>query len=527
MRIFFHFLFALHFSTVSAQSQIIDSKITEVTVFSQGAQVLRQAQTKLSPGAHTLVFNQLTQHLQAQSIQLSATGNLTILSVSTQRNYLSEADKSEAMLQLEKQLEALEIELENMQAKASSLELEREVLEANKTLGGAQGYTTTELQNTVNYMRKQRQANAEEWYALVRTKKEKQAQKQKLERQLQEEKNAYGQKINQVVVKLEAKAATTARFELSYLVSNASWSTNYDLRVLDLKQPVELTHKAQIEQRTGEDWTNVKLRLATGNPSTGGQLPVIRPWYVAQIRNMADQNYNTNSRADNAALSLESAPPVSKRKANNLNVTRKENLTQQEYSVDRTFSLNSSASAETVILRKLSLPAVYGYQIAARQDNDAFLTAKVYNWGQHNLLNGALALYNNRTYVGQAYLNTQVADDTLLLSLGRDNGIVVQRERVYANTEKAFIGSDRIDSYTWKIDIRNTKSTAVNITLKDQVPVSQNEEVKVKIESLGGAQLNEQTGILTWRIGLKPQENTTQQFSYKVRYPKTAKVRYY
>jgi uncharacterized protein (TIGR02231 family) len=527
MRFFSILFLSLALFSLSAQSEILNSKITQVTVFSQGAQVLRQAQSQLSAGNHTLVFTHLTQHLQNQSIQLKADGDITVLSVSTQRNFLGDDDKNPTMLSLERQIESLAIELENIQAKASSLELEREVLEANKALGGTRGYTTTELQNTVRYMREQRQANAENWYALVRVQKEKQQEKQKLERQLQEEKNAFSQKTNQVVVKLAANSNTTANFELNYLVNNASWSSNYDVRVLDLQQPVELTHKAQIEQRTGEDWSKVKLRLATGNPSAGAQLPEVRPWYVAKLNTTqyidgvtVRDNVNFDSNKDESA-------PTAKRMASNLNVTRQENLTQQEYTVDRLFSLPSSGSAKTVILRKLDLLAIYGYQIAPRQDKDAFLTAKVYDWGRYNLLNGPLYLYNNSTYVGQAYLNTQLAQDTLLLSLGRDKGIVVKRERVYANTEKAFLGSDRIDSYTWKIDIRNTKPTAVNITLKDQIPVSQNEEVTVKIENLGDAQLDVTTGILTWRLSLKPQESSSKHFSYKVRYPKAAQVRYY
>ncbi|MDZ7845588.1 MAG: hypothetical protein U5L96_01730 [Owenweeksia sp.] len=92
-------------------------------------------------------------------------------------------------------------------------------------------------------------------------------------------------------------------------------------------------------------------------------------------------------------------------------------------SIDAPQSITSSANPDVVQLRELELPARYQYHLKPRLERDAFLVARVYDWDQYNLMPGALSLFNGGTYVGEAYLNTQKPDDTLELSLGRDQNM--------------------------------------------------------------------------------------------------------
>ena len=52
------------------------------------------------------------------------------------------------------------------------------------------------------------------------------------------------------------------------------------MRVKDISQPVKLSYKANISQNTGEDWTNVKLRVSSGNPDEGMEKPDVKPWHL-------------------------------------------------------------------------------------------------------------------------------------------------------------------------------------------------------------------------------------------------------
>src|SRR4026207_450707 len=73
----------------------LESKIDKVTVFLEGAQVQRSAKTSLSAGKMELVFTNISPSIEKQSIQVKADGNITVLSVIHQQNFLKEQQKQE------------------------------------------------------------------------------------------------------------------------------------------------------------------------------------------------------------------------------------------------------------------------------------------------------------------------------------------------------------------------------------------------------------------------------------------------
>jgi len=63
------------------EGQKIASKVQKVTVFLNGAQITRTALVSVSPGTSTLVFGNMSPGMDVQSLQVSAGGEFTILSV--------------------------------------------------------------------------------------------------------------------------------------------------------------------------------------------------------------------------------------------------------------------------------------------------------------------------------------------------------------------------------------------------------------------------------------------------------------
>jgi hypothetical protein len=68
--------------------------------------------------------------------------------------------------------------------------------------------------------------------------------------------------------------------------------------------------------------------------------------------------------------------------------------------------------------------------------------------------------------------------------------------------------------------VKNNKVTTVDMLLKDQYPVSSVKEIEVKLDDAGAAAVNEETGVLTWKLQLKPGESRKVRFTYTVKYPK-------
>ena len=78
--------------------------------------------------------------------------------------------------------------------------------------------------------------------------------------------------------------------------------------------------------------------------------------------------------------------------------------------------------------------------------------------------------------------------------------------------------------FTYEILVKNNKVTDVNLLLKDQFPLSNIKEVVVTLEDGSDAMINTETGVLTWKIDLKPGESKKVRFSYSVKYPKDKKI---
>jgi Domain of unknown function (DUF4139)/N-terminal domain of unknown function (DUF4140) len=194
------------------------------------------------------------------------------------------------------------------------------------------------------------------------------------------------------------------------------------------------------------------------------------------------------------------------------------------YKIDDKYTLETDGKTTTIGIKQFTVPALYDYFTAPKIDPSAFLTAKIINWQDYDLQSGEASLYFEGTYLGKTYIDLTSADDTLSLSLGKDNGIKVSRKLVKEFSAKRFIGSNRTDTRQYEISLRNTKRAAVNITVTDQFPVSTTKEINVDDVKAPEAQVDKETGIATWTITLLPGQEKKLSISYSVKYPKDKKV---
>ena len=117
-------------------------------------------------------------------------------------------------------------------------------------------------------------------------------------------------------------------------------------------------------------------------------------------------------------------------------------------------------------------------------------------------------------------LNIRYATDTLEISLGRDKQVSVKREKLKDFTTKQFIGSKKEETRAYKTVIKNNKKQAINMIVLDQVPVSQLEEIEVKLLESSKGKLDKDTGELKWKFILSPAELKEFDLQYSVKYPK-------
>jgi uncharacterized protein (TIGR02231 family) len=85
-----------------------------------------------------------------------------------------------------------------------------------------------------------------------------------------------------VAITLDAPAAASDLvLSLSYVTMQVAWTPRYDLRVYSQEEQLKVHYHGEVQQSTGEDWTNVRLALSTAQPSVGGQAPTPARWRLS------------------------------------------------------------------------------------------------------------------------------------------------------------------------------------------------------------------------------------------------------
>lgn len=195
-----------------------------------------------------------------------------------------------------------------------------------------------------------------------------------------------------------------------------------------------------------------------------------------------------------------------------------------EFEIKQPLTLLSDGKTTTTEIARYQLPATYQYLGIPRADKDAFLVADATDWQQYSLLEGEANVYFENSFIGKTVLDPTVANDTLHFSLGRDNGIRMQRTKVSARSTRRLLASNQEQDMTWRITVKNSRKEAVSLLLQDQIPVSQNSNITVTTEELSGGQLDKSTGIIVWQLQLQPNEQREFIVQYRVKYPKNRQL---
>ena len=195
-----------------------------------------------------------------------------------------------------------------------------------------------------------------------------------------------------------------------------------------------------------------------------------------------------------------------------------------QYEIQEITTVNNDGKMNTISINETSIAAYYEYYAAPKLDEAAYLTAKIINWQDLNLVPGETNLFFEGTYLGKSYLDLSTDSDTLSLSLGVDKGIAVKRTLLKEFSNKKFLGSNRTDTRQFEITVRNNKNVPVNIIVDDQFPISTLKEIEVDDLKYDGAKLNEETKIITWNYTIDPKQSKKMEMKYNVKYPKEKKL---
>jgi protocatechuate 3,4-dioxygenase beta subunit len=284
---------------------IIKTEVSEATVFINGAQVTRKKTIDLPAGNAVLKFSELSPYLDPQSVQVKINGEVIILSVNHQFNYLDSATRSKELENLNNKLKIIEDKLKIEKANLSIIDEDLTFLKENRNIGGKnQEVSLINLKETENFY-KEKMTTLIMGELDINKKIEKlEAEKSNINDQFFQISTNEQLPISEVIVKIDAKTQQRCDIELSYYVINAGWYPSYDIRAYSIAKPIEIVYKANIFQNTKEEWKNIKLKLSSSNPNLGGVAPKLQIYYLNyySINTSSYDNFAPKNSAGNASL---------------------------------------------------------------------------------------------------------------------------------------------------------------------------------------------------------------------------------
>lgn len=524
-------VWVISISSFAQTNQTTNSRITEVTVFLNRAQVTRKLSPQLAAGKTNLIISGLTSLLDPQSIQVSGKGNFIILGTSHQQNYLTEVSMPKSLKVLKDSVGFLHKQMQLEQSQKEILNKEEQMLLSNQKIGGAnQNLTVAELKSMADFYRSRLTEIVSSRMKGDDKIKKLNEQVGKLQQQITAQNELYQRNTSEIVVSIATEAATHADLEISYVVSNAGWAPQYDIRAINTKSPLQLSYKANVFQSTGEEWKNVKLKLSTANPNESGLKPELVAWYLDFYQSVSYVERSLQGKVEGVSMSRKANQPdkeaeMAPSAASSADyVSTVQTSLNTEFDVSLPYTVSSANKPTLVDIRNYELKADYNYSTAPKLDNDAFLLAKAIGWEELSLLPGEANIFFEGTFTGKSSIDPNNIKDTLSLSLGRDKRIVVKREKLKALASRKFIGTNQKETFAWEISVRNTKTEAIKISMEDQIPVSKNSQIEVTVVDVAGAKYNRDTGKLSWDLNLQPNETKRIVFKYEVKYPKGKQV---
>jgi uncharacterized protein (TIGR02231 family) len=534
------------------EKELIKSTLNEATVYSQGAQLHHKASYSIKAGITEISIEGISAYIDPKSLQVKATGNVVIIDSKYTLFYPQPEVKVnegipakivKEMAQLTDSLELLGFDLKEIQDEIAIYKAAQNIISMNGAVRGSGKVNDSInlLKQTVEYYTNKMNEINKKLLALEKKKKEKEKVQQRLQVRYDNLQNYQNQTydakkyapIPRVVITLSA----AGKISFSYLVSQAGWVPLYDIRSDSQTGKISLTYKAQVFQNSGIDWDNIKLNISTNNPYANKTKPELNPWYIDYYAYKQKQELEEISIRGSRAIpqaAFNQGYFLDEAKQKNLEdkaalgadqfTTVVHQLIAAEFKIDLPYSIKSNNEKNLVLIKNSDLNTTFKYYSVPKVDPGVYLVAQMTKLDELQLVPASANIFFDGSYIGETYLDPTSMDDTLNLSLGKDPNIVVKRTLLKQKSKDKVVQDKRERTFSYQIEVQNNKSSAVQLIIQDQVPMTTNNDITIELLEKDFARELPGNGILEWEYKLKPGENKKLEFSYKVKHPKDQQI---
>lgn len=528
-------LMGLVFAGVSALAQ--QAPISAVTLYPGGATVQRLA--RVEAGATQLVISGMTTKFALSTLRIEADAGIHLGPFVTQdANQIASFNSAQA--QREVTIQKLKDEIGELNVKSDAADIVRGYLErAGSSPAGDQTGTPNDGKVLTGLIAAIHQAATDAYtrkHQVAVQRRQIEQQIAVLERDLVRARSQ-SRESRTLTVQLTAKQGGYLR--ISYEVSSAGWRPAYRAELNSSDSLVNLDRLGEISQKTGEDWSNVKMVLSTNQPSISPLAIAPRSWLLDYVAPPPPQPQRAPEYARSAAAPVARAAPApapaaapaaarafAQEEAYQPPSFRVDGALATSFAVAKPVNLPSDGRAIVIPLGSESLPARQVVQVTPRLSDVAVLTAEVAPppgvWPE-----GDLQLYRDGNYVGSTRW-TPTGAPKWKLSFGRDDLIQVQFTSLKGDAASTGVFEKRnLRQIADQFTLRNNRDRPVDVLAIEASPVSVSEDIKVNATFNPlptDAEWEKRRGVVAWAHTLASKASATFEMHYSIEFPKEGRV---
>lgn len=510
----------------------LKDRVTDVTVYTDRALVTRTARQELQPGLYALQFSHLPGQLQPDSlkvrllegsaalvrgfdVRLQYAAKPTVPQVTVLRQQLDELADQERGLKDARSVEERQLSL------AQSL-MGQTATSLGKVLADGKAQVK-DWPLVFNLLRDQQARSLKALQAIDRQIKAVHEKRRPLEAELAQLSSYQPRPYYQVPVTLEVKRPGPVAIAVDYLVPGAAWTPSYDARLSTDGKRLEWEYDAQVNQRTGEDWSDVHLSLSTAAPAEGGEPPVVGPWFLGR----READHERDATADEAYRKRAMPAPQAALAAGQIPEPRERPMRVVEQGTSVTLeasdavSIPSDGQLHRALVGRTAFDVRGHYRLVPRLSSNAYLEVEGRFPGPWPLLPGPVKNYVGTDYVGTLPVGATVPGQDLTLAMGIDRAVRVKRRRLATTRGQAGIfGKVRFAEYRYEVALENLKPGARLVTVLEPLPQTDLQEIAIKLleQSPPSAEARD-PGQVRWDLELAAGARKVLTWGYRVEYP--------
>ena len=337
--------------------------------------------------------------------------------------------------------------------------------------------------------------------------------------------------ILEAAIDVQANEDSEVAFELVYQVGNAYWQPQYDAKLNSETSEVTLLQYGAVQQGTGEAWNNVALEFSTTTPGQGS-LPELYPWWVDIMEPIAPLA-KTESRNFAAGAARQMAEPALADSLEEAAAPVQAVAVTSEfaaiYRVNRRVSVPADRSTHQMLIDRVVHPTTLRAETVPKLQRAAFILAEFEHKGEAPFPSGAMTLFRDGALLGNSRLALLRPGEKRELSFGVDDRIEIDyRLDADQKSDEGIIDSYRRTERRYLIEAVNHHQRPIELTILDQIPVSQDEDIEV--EMLDGTtkptaiDVEDRRGVISWSKSLEAGEQIKIRFGFAVTHPDDVQI---